>query len=687
MGWNFIVLNNFLKKLLIASQRSEIHFERNTQTKDNCFEKLNNKNPFIYLLSYIKRILYHANLPKLQIMKVLFIQFFKKSFTLIATINSNKMKSRSLLVLCLFLCLSCQKDNTIKKSPPNVILIMTDDQGYGDLGCHGNPWIETPNLDQLHKESVRLVDFHVGTTCAPTRAGLLTGRNCNEVGVWHTIIGRNFLRQGETTIADILKANNYQTGIFGKWHLGDNHPYLPNDRGFEASLIHGGGGIGQTPDFWNNDYFDDSYFRNGIPEKFTGYCTDVWFSEAMKFIEDKKEAPFFCYITPNAPHGPFHVPQKYIDRYKNIDAVPFPNFYGMISNIDENIGKLRAHLKLLGIDDNTILIFMTDNGTSAGVKLDKNGFPKVAGYNAGMRGKKGSPYEGGHRVPCFIHWPDGSLAQGQDVRQITSYTDVVPTILDLCGIEHNATLAFEGKSIKPLLRKPSSGWEDRIIITDTQRKEFLTKWKDASIMNNQYRLIKGEELYNIKEDPGQKTDIANQNPDIVKQLRAAYESWWKRVNQNADIVNSIPVGYNNQTVSLSCHDIHPDSQQEPAWHQNHVRKNQNPTGYWFIDVKEKGTYSIAIHRYPIESETGFNALVPQGDKVDGGTPYAQGVSVNAAVVKLQIEDYISEQKVQSDDPGIVFEVELSEGEKELKSWIIDQSGNESGAYYAYVKKL
>ena len=252
----------------------------------------------------------------------------------------------------LVIILSC---NNQPGRQPNVILIMTDDQGYGDLACHGNPWIQTPELDKLYAESVRFTDFHVGTTCAPTRSGLLTGRNCNEVGVWHTIIGRNFLREGERTIADILGENGYTTGIFGKWHLGDNYPYLPENRGFDVSLIHGGGGVGQTPDYWNNDYFDDTYFRNGKPEKFEGYCTDIWFAEALRFIESKKNEPFFCYLTPNAPHGPFHVPQRYIDMYSDNPDVVNPNFYGMITNIDKNIGLLRSKLRELGIEENTIL--------------------------------------------------------------------------------------------------------------------------------------------------------------------------------------------------------------------------------------------------------------------------------------------------------------------------------------------
>ncbi len=577
---------------------------------------------------------------------------------------------------------------------PNIILIMTDDQGYGDLACHGNPWIKTPEMDKLYSQSVRLTDFHVGTTCAPTRSGLMTGRNCNEVGVWHTIIGRNFLRRGEVTIADILKENGYRTGMFGKWHLGDNYPYRPQDRGFEETVIHGGGGVGQTPDYWNNDYFDDTYFRNGTPEKFNGYCTDVWFDEALKFIESKKEKPFFCYIATNAPHGPFHVPQKYIDMYSEIEEVPNPNFYGMITNADENLGILRQKLEEWEIDKNTILIFMTDNGSSAGIQVDKNGFAGK-GYNAGMRGKKGSPYEGGHRVPFFIYWPDGDLAISKDVNQITSYTDVVPTLLDLCQIKYNPVLPFEGKSLSSLLRNPEYAWKPRTKITDTQRMEYLVKWKDASIMTDQYRLIRGEELYDVDKDPGQVNDISAQYPEVVAELRTEYETWWERVSQRSDEFNPIPVGFDNEPVTLTCHDIHPDDGKFPAWNQTQVRLNKNPNGFWIIDVKEKGTYSIELRRYPKESGAGFNDIVPIGDDIDGGKPYPEGILFEVSTATVDIKPLvnnatlgsITELFVNEDDSFLKYNLELEEGEHKLRATFSDKNENKVGAYYVYIQKI
>ena len=188
---------------------------------------------------------------------------------------------------------------------PNIILVITDDQGFGDFGFSGNQHIKTPHIDKFRNNSILLDNFHVDPTCSPTRAALLTGRYSNRTGVWHTVQGRNLLRKREITLPDILSNNGYKTGIFGKWHLGHNYPYRAQDRGFKHVVIHSAGGVGQAPDYWGNDYFDDTYIKNGIYEKFNGFCTDIWFDEAIKFIKENKNKPFFAYISTNAPHGPF----------------------------------------------------------------------------------------------------------------------------------------------------------------------------------------------------------------------------------------------------------------------------------------------------------------------------------------------------------------------------------------------
>jgi arylsulfatase A-like enzyme len=300
---------------------------------------------------------------------------------------------------------------------PNVILVMTDDQGYGDLGCHGNPVLKTAEIDKLHAESIRLTDFHVSPFCTPSRASLMTGHHAGRAGAFRTTGGRSALQTDEMTVGNLFADQGYATGMVGKWHLGDNAPHRPQDRGFQDVVWHRCGGIGQASDYWGNTYFDDTYERArpgsrvGKFEKFTGYCTDVFFREGLRFVEENKDTPFFLYLSLNAPHGPYRVPPKWAKPYQRKD-VNNANFYGMIANIDYNMGVLRQKLDELGLAENTILIFMTDNGTSAGAKFQGLDSEAIRGYNAGMRGKKSSIYEGGHRVPFFIHWPKGGLTGG-----------------------------------------------------------------------------------------------------------------------------------------------------------------------------------------------------------------------------------------------------------------------------------
>jgi len=273
---------------------------------------------------------------------------------------------------------------------PNVILVLTDDQGYGDLSCHGNPVLKTPYLDRLYQQSIRLVDFHVAPMCTPTRAELMTGRDALVTGAYCVCSGRTFIRRSMPTMAEVFRQSGYRTGVFGKWHLGDNYPHRPQDRGFEEAVCHLGWGITSTPDYWNNDYFDDTFRHNGQVKHYPGYCTDVWFAEATRWIEScrTRGEPFFAYISTNTPHGPFFAPEEYRDPYKDLDR-DTAGFFAMIANIDDNMARLDAILEKTGLRENTLLIFMTDNGGTRGIKV----------YNAGMRGAKASLYEGGHRVP------------------------------------------------------------------------------------------------------------------------------------------------------------------------------------------------------------------------------------------------------------------------------------------------
>jgi len=396
----------------------------------------------------------------------------------------------------------------VKKSKqrPNVILILTDDQGYGDLGCHGNPYVETPNLDKLHGESVRFTNFHVDPLCAPTRAALMTGRYSHRVGVWATILGRNLLRRDETTMAGVFADNGYRTGIFGKWHLGDNYPFLPQYRGFQETIIHGGGAISHGSDYWQNDYFDDTYYCNGVPRKFEGYCTDVFFDETIRFMEKNVGdlQPFFIYLPTNAPHIPYYVPDKYREMYEKKGlSEDFVRFYGMITNIDENVGKLLTRIGELGIENNTIVIFMTDNGNGLIVKDEKGKYYWPDQYNAGMRGSKCSEpiYEGGHRVPCFIRWPE-KLKGGRDIQTLTAHIDILPTLIGMCGLKEKKKIKFDGMNLFPLLKETDhENWPDREIFIQYHQDDLPRKWDFAAVMTQRWRLINGQELYDMEIDP------------------------------------------------------------------------------------------------------------------------------------------------------------------------------------------
>lgn len=548
------------------------------------------------------------------------------------------------------------------KRPPNVILVMTDDQGHGDLSCHGNPVLPTPNIDRLHSQSARLTNFHVCPTCSPTRGALMTGRHNLRVGIWHTIMGRSILRRDETTMAQIFAAGGYRTGIFGKWHLGDNWPYRPQDRGFQEVLIHGGGGVGQTPDYWGNDYFDDTYFHNGKPEKHDGYCTDVWFDGAMRFIEQNKDRPFFCYVPTNAPHGPYNVAKKYSEvfRKKGVKGRR-ADFYGMIANIDENMGRLIEHVDALGLTDNTILIFLTDNGTSGGK------------FNSGMRGHKGSSYDGGHRVPCFIRWPGGKISGGRDIDRLAAHFDLLPTLIDLCGLKSPDGVRFDGKSLAPLLQGKDVDWPDRAICVDLQRIEVPEKWRNACVMTQRWRLIKGKELYDIQADPGQKKDIAKQHPDVVAKLRKEYETWWRGVSERFDEYCRIPIGSDKtEVVRICCHDWHGP---KVPWNQPHIRQGLKANGFWAIDVERDGEYEFALRRWPTEVDKPINAAIPGGK------------AIRVTKARLRVGEQEASCAVAQSDHAATFRMKLRAGKAKMQTWFEDGQGESRGAYYVYVRKV
>lgn len=592
-------------------------------------------------------------------------------------------RSADLAVIAFLFCLSGLIPSGLVKAAdkPNVVIVITDDQGYGDLSCIGNPILKTPEIDKLYAESIRLQDYHVAPTCSPTRSAFLTGHWTNRTGVWHTIMGRSMLREDEITMGNVFQDAGYATGMFGKWHLGDNYPYRPEDRGFTEVMRHGGGGVGQTPDYWDNAYFDGSYWHNGEPTPVQGFCTDVFFDYAKRFIKAQKEAgqPFLAYISTNAPHGPMHSPEEYSEPYRDLN-VNLANFFGMIANIDDNVGELRSFLEAEGLADNTIFIFTTDNGTAAGEKI----------FNAGMRGKKGSEYDGGHRVPLFVYWPGGELVGGRDVEPITAHVDVLPTLIDLCNIPEPEGVKFDGTSIVPLLRKTATDWPDRILITDSQRVKDPIKWRNSAVMTSQYRLNNQTELYDIKADPGQEKNIAAEHPDVVARLTEFYEAWWEELKPTFADATAIYLGHPAENPArLTSHDWITTGL--TPWNQQHIRRafhGDENTGYWNVNVVEAGEYEIRLRRWPEEADAAIDAPLKPGAPVPGAKAYrtTRGAAIKPQTVSLTIGKVAATKPVPPGAKEVVFEMKLPAGKTEMSALFETADGEIYGAYYAYVTK-
>ena len=573
------------------------------------------------------------------------------------------VRTALLLLLCLFLGLAgCASGGT---EPPNVILVMTDDQGYGDIGAHGSPYVETPALDRLHADSVRLNDFHVDPCCSPTRAALLTGQYSARTGVWHTIGGRSLLRKGKLTIADVFRAGGYRTAIFGKWHLGDNYPFRPQDRGFEETLVHGSGVVGNRWDHWGNDYIDDTYYRNGTPERFEGYCNTVWFDEALEFIRENRAKPFFCFLSTNVPHEPLVVDDAYIEAYRSRVSDRLAAYYGMIAKFDEDMARLLAEIEALKLAENTILIFMTDNGPCpwyGGIVIDEEGFVEE-GYSAGMRGGKIWGYENAHRVPFFIRWPARGIDGGRDVEQLTAHIDLLPTLIESCGLDTPEGAQFDGRSFLPLLLDPAARWPERTLFVHNQRVDFPQKYKDYQVLTERWRLVKRdrEELYDIRLDPGQQYDIAAGHPEVVMALHEEYEEWWADISGDFDIYDKtiIGSGVENPTVLYS--------------HDAHRIERDN---IWVIEVAEDGEYEFLTSRWPREANKRIRESRDGSELLPFDTAH------------IKIGNLGRESKFGTDTRFAEFTVHLKAGTTCLQAWFSEMGSEEKiAAEFVYVERI
>ncbi|MCX6897539.1 MAG: arylsulfatase [Verrucomicrobia bacterium] len=537
------------------------------------------------------------------------------------------MKFNLMLCLAAALCVSAVAPAADSPRRPNVLLILTDDQGYGDLSIHGNPHLSTPHIDRLGREGVRFDRFYVNSFCAPTRAALLTGRYPIRTGTYGVTHNKETMRAGEVTIAEALRSAGYRTACIGKWHNGEQFPFTPPGQGFELFFgFHNG--------HWNN-YFNAELLRGATFEETKGYITDVLADEAIRFIEKNRTQPFFCYAAFNAPHSPYQVPDKYFNKFraKGFDET-VACFYGMCENLDDNVGRLLATLDRCKLADETIVLFMTDNGGTAGVKV----------FNAGMRGGKVSVHEGGSRVPLFMRW----RARGWTPRvvpQLASHIDIYPTLLDLCGVKPPPGPKLDGVSLRPLLEGAPANWPERALFIHNPIDEH-NKFPGA-VRTQKYRLVmevkgpgggsrakandaaaKGWQLYDMEADSGEERNLAAQMPDVVAKLSKAYDDWFADISRDGLRRMPIPVGYDEENPV----ELHAPQ----AFFDGNIRFYAGPgfandwlTGWtattdkvWFdLDVARAGAYEVCLRQLCLKENAGAKVRVGVGNaKLEGVIP-------------------------------------------------------------------
>jgi arylsulfatase A-like enzyme len=563
---------------------------------------------------------------------------------------------------------------------PNVLVILSDDQGMGDFSCYGNPVLKTPNLDKLHGESVRFTDFHVAPMCTPTRGQLLTGLDALHSGASSVCAGRSFIRRGTPTMPEIFRASGYKTSLFGKWHLGDSYPNLPHQRGFEEAVYHLGWGITSMADTWRNDCFDGRFFHNGRLQEYPGYCTDVWFDLTMNYMGERRAAgePFFVYLPTNAPHGPHWVADKYEEPYRGLG--PATGFFGMIANLDENMGRLDAFLRESELYENTIVIYFHDNGGTGGVKT----------FNAGLRAGKTTYYDGGHRAACFVRWPAGGIGEPRDIGELTEVQDLLPTLIELCGLKRpldadKKPAQFDGTSLAGLLRGTADEAAKRSFAERTlvvQYGQEPKKW-ESCVMQGPWRLVKGEELYDTAADRAQEKNVAAEHPEKLKALREHYERWWAAVE---------PKLYDFSPISLGAPEENPVTLSAADWtnvycdNMKNLREGLNRNSAWHVLVEVPGEYEIELRRWPREAEAPIAGGVPEFKAVDGTLPPGAALPIRKA--RLKIGDGFDESRdVTSTDKGITFSMTLPAGKTTMQSWFYDAAGEQlCGAYFAYVRR-
>ncbi len=583
---------------------------------------------------------------------------------------------KSLLILTVWMLgLSGFSQNTPAK--PNVIIVLSDDQGYGDFSVHGNPILKTPALDKMHGESISMSNFHVAPLCTPTRGQLMTGNDAMHNKASTVLFGRGRLQRDMVTMPEAFKANGYKTGIFGKWHLGDTYPDRPMDKGFEKAIWIKGWGLSSEEEY-DNDYYKTRYMDGLKTVQSSQYCTDLWFNEAMKWMDEMsgKKQPFLTFIPLNVSHGPFLAPEEDFEFYRNkVEDKPTAHFFGMIRNMDNNMARLDKWLIEKGLKENTIVIFMTDNGGTGGVKV----------YNAGMRDKKATHYDGGHRAACFFRWPKGQLGQPRAISYPTEIQDILPTFIDLLGFKKDPRYKFDGESLKPIFRDPQKENPSRMLVVQYMETNKPKKFGGCVVMDS-WRLVGENELYDLSKDPGQQQNIASTNPDILKKMRDHYEKWWATVAPQIDNVVPIIIGSEKEKVAaINSNEWLAESVNTQWGVANGIG---NPKGgEWQLFAEKKGKYLIELSRWPFHLNRALTAIGPA--TAVGGTPIQQGKSlpIDSGTISLN-KALVGNIKSTQDATKLSMEINMERGENILQAWFKDKNGNDlAGAYFVNISKI
>lgn len=596
------------------------------------------------------------------------------------------------------------------KEKPNVIILLADDQGYGDLSCHGNPHLKTANLDRLYEESIRFTDFHASSICTPTRSQLLTGIDAVRNGAYNFGYGKSTIftaipdgkgsEQEVHLISDHFRENDYVTGHFGKWHLGDLYPYRSIDRGFDSALTFPSASVWQASNYWNNDGFDDWYYRDGELVQTEGYCNDLWFDETMTFIREaqKKSKPFFVYLATSSMHTPLFAPAKYSEPYENMPDLT-KQFYGMIANFDENFGRLDNFLEKHGLKENTILIYMSDNGGTFGVQQ----------FNAGMQGQKGKLWDGGHRVQCFLRWPNGGLDAGSDIDDLVVVQDILPTLIDLCGLKDSWNDKIDGISVAPRVLGEAQDISGRMsVVQFSTRRRGLNGY---AVLWKKWRLLNSGDLYHVGVDPGQKNDVSKDYPEVKRLMLDYYKQWSRSVQPSLEKETQIDIGYFGfESVDLSCFDwLDLEGDGNPS-QQYDVRQGMSMHGYWNLNFHEGGVYRFVARRWPREAGAAITAGLPAyvteyakqvgntdvpsreelhnwGDLSTGGI-YPVGEALDIVEAKFSVGGSGETKRVLPGDKYISFECEMNSGVSRLQIDFLNQAGEiECGAYYVEISRV